>query len=1066
MKQKKITNHLRLYCLMLCGLGISATVSADITTFTLPGYPPNSVAPTGTAAQKAAVLEESGTITSISNIVALNVFTVGEDSDAPNFDTSSPHYFGNFHLLSTSPNINQGSYNIGTNGAKDLAGHPRLYGLEVDNGAFEYGNLIVDLPDFTIVPNSGNTSAQKSPVAGAGLALYNNIVWGNIFNDQDLFSIGSENQNIFGDDDPLFNTSSPHRFGFFHLTKESPALTYGTETNTDYIREMQVTTLDNEKDLSGYSRLYGTSVNLGAYEDYFINVSVGSSLPPNYTITENIAAQKSPVIQAGTLTLYNNIVWGNIFNDQNFSGIDYLSAPNIFGNEDPLFAEPIVTTEDIGAHFADFRLQEDVSTDALDLGNNDDYHTALGFELSKWNRERDLGGAKRRFNVYVDLGAYELPTPVLPRAVWTGASDNDWQNPDNWFCIGENKLQVLDYIPDYYSDVWIPGDAANYPDLQNEVNECDDIYFIQGAEIGQQQYLTYNRAHVQLNFGLKNTTQSTLADFADIADDGTTGTSGFTATHLQFSAEKSGSTLGRSRWYMLSPAIQKVVSGDYSFGDHPRVFMRKFNNVTASADERPVGQWTLTFGDGSSPLNPMEGFSLWVNDYQDQYGYRESGSGDAIASDATITTSTTYGLKQQNGILELPFHENAEMSAAGRTHRLNGNTSEFYYIWSNGANAEKIDPTDYVTADRGEHDAAYRLLGEEYNSTTGAWEWNSDLLRYDISAISGTNTLLIGNPSLSSIDFVKFLADNSTVIEKNYRLWDGTQFFTAAVDETDIVTVGGSANVDAGYIAPMQSFFVTLKDVADRAGATKLIFDVTKNAVRSAQTLRSDAVEENIIRIQAQNNDFTSETLIAKRENANDGYTASEDVYKLFSQKLNVPEVYSVADRYALAMNFIQGESELTIPLGLKTNKLGATKLTLSGMTNYAADKIEFIDVAANQTIDVTNNDSYEYTFDNQTKGVQEGKFYLRILHSTTGIHTPEVKNLYVTRNQDAINVVATSTNPIRQIDIYDLLGRKLYGNHSVNSDLHIVPDRWTNEKVLVVKVITEQGVQSVKLTK
>jgi hypothetical protein len=458
----------------------------------------------------------------------------------------------------------------------------------------------------------------------------------------------------------------------------------------------------------------------------------------------------------------------------------------------------------------------------------------------------------------------------------------------------------------------------------------------------------------------------------------------------------------------------------------------------------------------------MEGFSVWVNPYQDTYAYRESGSGDAISAAGTVTTATDYGLQQQNGILEFPFYENAEMSAARRNHRLNGTASEFYYIWSNGANVEKIDPSDKAAYNR--EATSYRFLGEPYTAP----------LTYpvpaEISASGGE--ILIGNPYMSTINFVRFLEDNPDVIYPNYRLWDGSQFFVANVDGSSVVTANETAGENPGYISPLQSFFVTVKPAALRSGHNFLTFDVEKNVVQPAPAstprLRSGtaSAEENIIRIHAQNNGFTSETLIGKRANARDGYHASEDVYKLFSQKLNVPEIYTVADKYALVMNFIQGESELTIPLGLKTNAVGQTKLTLTGMANYEAGKIEFVDMAANRTIDITDKDSYEYSFNNQTQGVKEGQFYLRIQHSPTGINTPEPADLHIYRNQEEISILSVSADKIRQIAVYDLTGRKLYGNGSVNSDRYSVKDRWPDEKVLVVKVITEQKVQSVKLMK
>jgi hypothetical protein len=658
-------------------------------------------------------------------------------------------------------------------------------------------------------------------------------------------------------------------------------------------------------------------------------------------------------------------------------------------------------------------------------------------------------------------------TPCPPRAVWTGAIDNDWQNPGNWICIDENKVVIANVIPQSCTDVWIPGNLTNYPILKNEANECDDIYFMMGGEMAQQQYLSYTRAHTQLNFGLQNQTIPNPANLQDIAWE-SAGEGSFTSSHLAFSAGKSGNELERNRWYMLSSALQDAISGDFAFGDYPRVFMRKFDFITPTGGSTPVGQWTKTFANEVSPLTPMEGYSVWVNQYADIYGYRETGSGDAIIS------GKPYGLQQQNGIIEFPFYENGEMSAARRIHNRSGNTSDFYYIWKTGSNAEEIDRTEKDSYPHGAYNQAYRFIGETYNGTK--WVQTPTPLTYLIPSEIFTDggEILVGNPYMSSIDFVTFLKDNKNVINNHYRLWDGNTFFTATVDDPDaaspnITIVGNPGGTTAGYIPPLQSFFVTVKAAANRLGNT-ISFDVTKNVVQPAPVgaprLRSHeaSMEKNSIRIQAQNNEFNSETLIGKRENANNGYKASEDVYKIFSQKLNVPEIYTIADNYALVMNFIQGQGELTIPLGLKTNLLSQTKLILTGMNHYQASSIEFIDMAANQTIDITNTDRYEYNFNNRTQGVNEGQFYLRIQHSPTGITPPESDKLRIYRTMEGINVVSVSTDQIKQISIYDLRGRKLYHNASVNQDLYTVQDRWQGEKMLIVKVITGQNALSMKV--
>jgi hypothetical protein len=260
----------------------------------------------------------------------------------------------------------------------------------------------------------------------------------------------------------------------------------------------------------------------------------------------------------------------------------------------------------------------------------------------------------------------------------------------------------------------------------------------------------------------------------------------------------------------------------------------------------------------------------------------------------------------------------------------------------------------------------------------------------------------------------------------------------------------------------MQSFFVTVK-----AGAT-LTFDVTKTAVPTSAKLRGSSIETNTLRITARNDQYASETLIARREQATDGYRPEEDVYKLFSQKQNVPEVYTVVDRYALAMNFIAGDREILVPVGLKTKLKGNTSFTLTGMNNYRAQSIRFIDSQAGLSEDITGEESYEYAFDNQADSLLEGRFYVlfqpEVATAASAADVPQ-NSVYAFRHNDEIRVIASPSNLIRQVSVYSLQGRELYRRSAVDSDRHTVqglPD----EKILLLRVVTEHGITNVKLVK
>jgi hypothetical protein len=177
-----------------------------------------------------------------------------------------------------------------------------------------------------------------------------------------------------------------------------------------------------------------------------------------------------------------------------------------------------------------------------------------------------------------------------------------------------------------------------------------------------------------------------------------------------------------------------------------------------------------------------------------------------------------------------------------------------------------------------------------------------------------------------------------------------------------------------------------------------------------------------------------------------------------------VPEIFTSADGRALVMNYVKGGSEQIIPIGLKTEWVGETRLTISGMAHYDADRIEFVDVSNKKTTDISQREQFEFAFNNRKQGVSEGQFYLRIFQSATGIgFLPNKDNLQLVRSEEGINVISSPNNKIRHVFVYDVRGRLLFNSTPVNGDMYAIPKQF-EEKVLIVRVMTENEVRSIKL--
>ncbi|GHT79659.1 hypothetical protein AGMMS50262_23620 [Bacteroidia bacterium] len=89
-------------------------------------------------------------------------------------------------------------------------------------------------------------------------------------------------------------------------------------------------------------------------------------------------------------------------------------------------------------------------------------------------------------------------------------------------------------VPTRCADVYIPGDCDWYPNLAAQAAECNNIYFLQGGELGRPDSLVfYNQARVQLNFGLAQYPQVLDRDSTQVIDTLDTG------YRMKFSAARS-----------------------------------------------------------------------------------------------------------------------------------------------------------------------------------------------------------------------------------------------------------------------------------------------------------------------------------------------------------------------------------------------------------------------------------------------------------------------------------------------------------------------------------------------
>jgi hypothetical protein len=585
-------------------------------------------------------------------------------------------------------------------------------------------------------------------------------------------------------------------------------------------------------------------------------------------------------------------------------------------------------------------------------------------------------------------------------ATWTPQSTSTtWNDPANW------APQV---VPSEINRVIIP-QSDSYP-LLTESTTVGEILFEPGAELGRQDLLTYTKAFVQL-------------DFSDPDS--------------------------RGRWWMLTNPLQELYAGDFSFGGLPGMDIKTFVKETEENTQKGEGVWKSLPTGYDYKFKAGEGFLLWLQ---------------------PDPTEATKGLTKANGIITLPYFEDSEAADVHWTHDYNsGNHQSTFYGWTKDGSGEYEQSGTSVTVTR-EVDKAYKLLDGDSFMAELDFGKGKDGQSYFAAT---------GNPFMSSIDFTKLQADNTSLIGENYWVWVG-----AGVDNTDnpgcyvtlnktTGTLGNNAVTLSNAIAPMQSFIVE-RNGSSGTDITFNIEEISLTGQGGDPVLKAAAQSNDLLEIIASTPQSAVRAAIASHKDGSPVLNR-KDARKLSAGINSLPDIYllkPVADNRmtAVAAHVVDEiKEEIVIPLAIATTYEGPVTLSFAGMDTYNA-RIFFIDADAQnkKENELTGQSRYEYIFNyapqkvNGTVTANESRFFIRLSPTNqTGID-PAISNNILIYSRRANTIQAVSGELIRQISVFDLQGRKIYGHASVNAYEHTITGLAPG--VYVVKAISQQEVKTMKI--
>ena len=332
------------------------------------------------------------------------------------------------------------------------------------------------------------------------------------------------------------------------------------------------------------------------------------------------------------------------------------------------------------------------------------------------------------------IGEVPFTIAVVPDYLrWAPQSvnNNKWNDPNNWIGVDDHNDTIpfgSRFAPIASTDIIIPAmtDSFPYPEMPapsailhsdsvrqvNFVyNRCDDIRFLPGAAIGQQQRLKCDVVVVDM-------------------------------------------TLPHNTWALRGAPLTGVLSGD--------IFM---SEADRSGETRP---WSVGQFDANGRNYKTGNATYWFSFYDRQI--IQKGNGDQVA-DSTREAAASWS-RYSNSLIDSLQPSNG-WAVYARTKdnqaadiRLPKNDDIYYYYYANGDRSELNE--DNLRTRRDTYAGGSGKAGKlAFQPTAGSQTFSL----YNGTA---STSFVFGNPTLGYIDIWGFLADNSLVHEFSHIGADGS----------------------------------------------------------------------------------------------------------------------------------------------------------------------------------------------------------------------------------------------------------------------------------------------------
>lgn len=657
-------------------------------------------------------------------------------------------------------------------------------------------------------------------------------------------------------------------------------------------------------------------------------------------------------------------------------------------------------------------------------------------------------------------------TPSNPDGTWTGFTDTDWFKCSNWEGLA---------VPKPITDVIIPN-VVNQPIIGASPAKFPTGAFSNNLTVNNGSSLTMNTAASRLNLYGNWTNDAGNAAFEE-----GNGTVHFNGTTPQII--NNVTPVGTEVFYNV------VLNNNFDTATS--------NDLIASGD--------LTVATGKTLNIDANGFAQ-VNKRLTHNGtITVQNDGQFIQIDETDTNTGTYtGTQFQvkrnaDNIRSLDYVywsapvENTDVASINGTLRYywdttaaNPNGTQGYWLAATGTMNKGQGyivrgPSSFSTP---------QTLSVDFNGKPFNGQFNYPITRGTNGTSNDDNLILVGNPYASAIDADAFLAANPN-IEGAVRIWThGTlpssaitspfyENFVANYTANDYIVYNGTATTVPGAfdgkIASGQGFFITMLESG--AAAQNITFrnamrgnaitggtlDNTQFFKNTAANVQQGSIEKSRIWLDLISaNGEISKTVV--------GYVAGatmekDNRYDAYAKLNYGMTFYSLVGEEAI---HIQGralpfDDTDVVPMGMQLLSAGNYTVALAHLDGlFAGNQDIYLEDRLLNIVHNLKDSPYSFT---SNAGIFTDRFVIRYTNET--LSNPdfiEDVNAVFISSKEGITVTSKIEN-IQEIEVYDLLGRKLYQNKNIDSQTHLIQSIQKNNSGLILTITLENGKKVIKKT-